>query len=201
MGNTIFKFNDLSVDDVNAYRNIDVVYKTYKLGEGYEPMATFDGKSVTVNKTRYFEKFHYIEDKKYVEDTWNELTFTLNKEQVCLCPFCSRPEHISAIVQGAEHQKEQCHRGRRDHYFAQHTFFSPGVYKSLPQWLKQCEVDRVLKHYKIQDNGPRRIIRNPGINGVGGVYMSNLDRISELRHDLRFKHYPVKWENEYFGDW
>ena len=202
MRNTIFKFKTLSIDEINTYGKTPVMYnpRTKRLRDGYIPMATFDGKVATVNKTRYFERFQCVEDKKYVEKKYNELTFALNQEQVGLCPFCSRPDHVSAIIQGAEHQKKQCHRGRCDHYFAQHTFLSPGVYKSLPQWLKQREVYRVLKNYKMQDNGPHGIIRNPGHNGLD-VYMTHLDRISELRHDLQFKHYPAKWENKYFGDW
>jgi hypothetical protein len=206
MGNTIFKFNDLSVDDVNAYRNIDVMYnpRTYKLMDGYIPIAYFDGKDVTVNKTKYFERFDYVENKKYVMDNYNDLTFALNSEQVGLCPFCSRPEHISAIIQGAEHYKDECHVGRRDHYFAQHTFFPHIVFKTLPQWVKQSEVDRVFKDYKFQGNGPKPIVRKPGLRGetaFAGRPMSLMNEFSELIHDLQLKHYPVQWHNNYLGDW
>jgi hypothetical protein len=180
----------------HGFKTVGDLYGYKTRVRGYNPPPISDSTLVTWNGTHVAVSEAFLR-KRYRDEALtfhrDALEAVLNIEPVALCPFCGLPDHVSAIDQGAEHEKLECHEGRADHYFAQHTWFSPASFAAAPTAVRKWELRRVMEGYKYQGNGPR-VLRHSDVGG--GLYSMRVFN-AQLRSDLSLTHHPMKWENVY----
>lgn len=191
-----FRFEKFTRSRLQPFLSGKVAYKTNnstRRDKTYIPLAVWDGEKATINKKGLAED-HPSWDQKEVDEESSLLEGVLNSQQVAKCPFCSRPEHVSAIMQGAEHSRSECHEGRAEHYFSEGTIFTPKTYNALPYFLRMMEKSRVMKGYKYQGNGPR--IMRANNSDASNIWTLNFSA-SRVVRDLSMEYFPRRWKNEY----